>query len=140
MPSGKPMKSSQIIKIHEYLKGVLFKKEGSVYYGYRDGLTDQMVADKFGVGKIAIERIRADNFGAIGPNVGTAIKDTVMAVDEIKMRLQVCEGSDSALRGQIGVLLMQLNEVTMKYNKLAESLSLNQIIDVRHLMIKKDGE
>lgn len=104
--------TQQVIKINDLLRGCI-KPLPEGLCTYTNGEDDQSIADKVGCGKSSVSRVRAEMFGRL-------------------FRRQ------SSPDEEVSKLQAQVHELTHKLNTLLNTLSVNRIVDVKHLRITEE--
>jgi hypothetical protein len=119
MPKKEPRLSrTEIIKANELLKEHLIA-EASGLFSYRDDWSDDRIASELRSGMPpmnAIKNLRAELFGQLRKSPAKDAEPRIAALED-------------AVRN----LVLQLAALSDKHTKLCETLSLNQIVNVRHL-------
>lgn len=95
------------IEIYEKMKTVLHPHEDTELFVYDAGWSDAKLAGDFGVHQSSVIHIRTEAFGQLQKPKKRTLEDTER----------------------------ELAEVTLKFNKLIDTLSLNKVVDVRHLKV-----
>lgn len=96
---------SQIISIHEELKRVLKKEEGTGLWFYTDGKTDGSIAHEFEVSENSIRNLRLEMFGKLR-EVSLPSNEALLArrVIELEHRVETYEKCIVDLAGRLARL------------------------------------
>lgn len=102
---------TQVIACYEALKPIICTMEGSDLVYYKEGFDDSIVAQKLGMTRSAVKSVRNEMFGRLR-NI------TASRTAQIDPRIDI---------------------LIDRFNKLVIAISLNRIVDVKHLEIKSNG-
>ncbi|MDQ2079517.1 hypothetical protein RA307_04925 [Xanthobacteraceae bacterium Astr-EGSB] len=120
---------AQIIKVSDLLREHL-KEAGENLFAYDEGWNDKRVADDVtGITAIHVSKIRTDLYGRIRPAAPALLQGGV--VDEARMAR--IEKGLAELAADTGKLSELVDEVRRLHAMLCQSISVNRLLDVRHL-------
>lgn len=109
----KHLKRQQLIDVHSFLKEHLKINEDKTVT-YVGQWSDQAVADRFKVSAISIRGLRQELFGPL----------------HSKTKIS---GNTTELEKKLATLQSQFDDLSLRYNKLIDTLTINRIVQVKHL-------
>lgn len=110
---AKKLSRQEIINIHKFLSDHI-KVNDDKTTAYVGTWSDQSVAEKFNVSHESVGGLRRELFGHLAGRTPKSNEELI-------------------------AIKAKLNDLTIKYNKLVATLSLNKVANVNHLLITEEG-
>lgn len=113
------------VKLNDRLR-VVCEVLGDGFCAYAEGFNDEVLAAELGIGLNSVRRFRQDYFGSIRIPAAKAKAEAPAPADRRVDRLE-----DAFLN-----MAAAYAELLDRHNRLCAQLSVNQIMDCRHLVLK----
>lgn len=110
----------EVIKANDLFKTYLVKVADSDVYEYLNDYSDAKIAEEIDPGKTlsgaSVGNLRLQIYGKLRPPRADRVEDIITQLQNV---------------------VRTLEELTLKHNRLCETLAINKIVDVRHLLMGK---